>query len=109
MLDLKVLKSALEQLEEERKIPKEKIIDAIEQSLAAAYKKEYGKRGQIIRAKFDLEVGTTEFYQVKKLSMTRLYESYHLKYSMKKTSQKRATSVCVTTKNIISLSMTHAR
>lgn len=67
MLDLKVLKSALEQLEEERKIPKEKIIDAIEQSLAAAYKKEYGKRGQIIRAKFDLEVGTTEFYQVKKV------------------------------------------
>ena len=33
MIDLKVLKSALEQLEEERKIPKEKIIEAIEQAL----------------------------------------------------------------------------
>lgn len=67
MLDLKVLRSALEQLEEERKIPKEKIVEAIEQALAAAYKKEYGKRGQIVRAKFDLEDGTTQFLQVKKV------------------------------------------
>ncbi len=65
MLDLKTMKSALEQLEEERKIPKEKIIEAIEQAMAAAYKKDYGKRGQIIRAKFDIETGQTDFYQVK--------------------------------------------
>ncbi len=65
MLDLKTLRSALEQLEEERRIPKEKIIEAIEQALAAAYKKDYGKRGQIIRAKFDLETGDTHFLQVK--------------------------------------------
>jgi len=65
MLDLKTMKSALEQLEQERKIPREKIVDAIEQSLAAAYKKDYGKKGQIIRAKIDLETGQTEFYQVK--------------------------------------------
>lgn len=65
MLDIKTFKSALEQLEEERKIPKEKILDAIEQAMAAAYKKDYGKKGQIIRAKFDLETGQTDFYQVK--------------------------------------------
>ena len=65
MFDLKVMRSALEQLEEERKIPKEKIIDAIEQALAAAYKKDYGKKGQIIRARFDINSGKTEFYQVK--------------------------------------------
>jgi len=65
MLDLKTMNSALEQLEAERKIPREKIIDAIEQALAAAYKKEYGKKGQIIRVKFDLETGKMEFYQVK--------------------------------------------
>lgn len=65
MLDLKILNSALEQLEEEKKIPKEKIIEAIEQSLAAAYKKEYGKKGQIVRCKFDLESGDMEFEQVK--------------------------------------------
>lgn len=65
MLDIKTFKSALEQLEEEKKIPKEKILDAIEQAMAAAYKKDYGKKGQIIRAKFDLETGKTDFYQVK--------------------------------------------
>ena len=65
MLDLKTFKSALEQLEEERKIPKEKILDAIEQAMAAAYKKDYGKKGQIIRAKFDLETGKTDFFQIK--------------------------------------------
>jgi N utilization substance protein A len=65
MLDLKALNSALASLEEEKKIPKEKIIDAIEQSLAAAYKKDYGKKGQIIRVSLDLDSGATEFYQVK--------------------------------------------
>lgn len=65
MLDLKTFKSALEQLEEERRIPKEKIVDAIEQAMAAAYKKDYGKKGQIIRARFDLETGKVDFYQVK--------------------------------------------
>jgi len=65
MLDLKTMKSALEQLEVERKIPRDKIIDAIEQALAAAYKKDYGKKGQIIRAKIDIETGVMEFYQIK--------------------------------------------
>ena len=65
MLDIKTFRSALEQLEEEKKIPKEKILDAIEQAMAAAYKKDYGKKGQIVRAKFDLETGQTDFFQVK--------------------------------------------
>lgn len=65
MLDLKTMHSALDQLEEERKIPKAKIIEAIEQALAAAYKKDYGKKGQIIRSKFNVENGDTSFYQVK--------------------------------------------
>lgn len=67
LLDLKALKATLEQLEEEKRIPKEKIIDAIEQSLAAAYKKDYGKRGQIIKCQFNTETGDMEFYQVKKV------------------------------------------
>lgn len=65
MLDLKTFKSALEQLEEERKIPKDKILDAIEQAMAAAYKKDYGKKGQIVRAKFDLDTGKVDFFQIK--------------------------------------------
>ncbi len=65
MFDLKVIHSVLTQLEEERGIPKEKIIEAIEASLATAYKKEFGKRGQIIRATFDINTGKTEFFQIK--------------------------------------------
>lgn len=64
-MDLKVMKSVLGQLEEERGISKEQIVQAIEEALAHAYKKEYGKRGQIIRAVFDLDSGDTEFNQVK--------------------------------------------
>lgn len=65
MLDLKTMRSALEQLEEERGIAKDKIIDAIESALAAAYKKDYGKKGQIVRAKLDMDTGKTDFVQVK--------------------------------------------
>lgn len=65
MIDLKVVNSVLAQLEEERGIPREKIVEAIELALATAYKKEYGKKGQIVRAKFDLNTGKTEMFQVK--------------------------------------------
>ena len=65
MFDLKVINSVLAQLEEERGIPKDKVIEAIEMALATAYKKEYGKRGQIIRAKFDLHTGGVEMNQIK--------------------------------------------
>ena len=65
MFDLKVMNSVLGELEEERGIPKEKVVEAIEAALATAYKKEYAKKGQIIRAHIDLNSGTTEFQQVK--------------------------------------------
>ena len=65
MLDIKALKIALEQLEQEKKISHEKMIDAVEKSLAAAYQKEYGKRGQIVRCAINLETGETHFEQVK--------------------------------------------
>lgn len=65
MFDLKVINSVLAEMEEERGIGREKMLDAIAQSLATAYKKEYGKRGQIVRADFDITTGTTTFEQVK--------------------------------------------
>lgn len=65
MLDIKALKIALEQLEQEKKISHEKVVDAVEKSLAAAYQKEYGKRGQIVRCQINFETGETSFEQVK--------------------------------------------
>src|ERR1700752_5201948 len=67
MFDLKVMNSVLGELEEERGIPRAKVIEAIEAALATAYKKEYAKRGVIIRAQLDLNTGTNEFQQVKEL------------------------------------------
>ena len=65
MFDLKAIHAVLDQLEEERNIPREKVIEAIEAALATAYKKEYGKRSQFIKSIFDLQSGKAEFFQVK--------------------------------------------
>src|SRR3989344_918650 len=65
MFDLKVINSVLGELEEVRGIPRASIIEAIEAALATAYKKEYGKKGQIIRTTFDAHTGETHFFQVK--------------------------------------------
>ncbi len=65
MLDLKVINSVLQQLEQERGIPRDKVLEAVEMALATAYKKEYGQKAQVIRAKFDLNSGKTEFLQAK--------------------------------------------
>lgn len=65
MFDLKVINSVLGELEEVRGIPRSSIIEAIEAALATAYKKEYGKKGQIIRTTFDPDTGETDFFQIK--------------------------------------------
>jgi len=65
MLDVKALNIALDTLEEEKKISREKIIDAVERSLAAAYQKEYGRKGQLIRCHINFETGETAFEQIK--------------------------------------------
>ncbi|NBV76850.1 transcription termination/antitermination protein NusA [bacterium] len=65
LLDLKALNSALDELQAEKGISRESVIDALETALAAAYRREYGKRGQIIRATFNPETGDMEFRQAK--------------------------------------------
>jgi N utilization substance protein A len=64
-MDLKNFTSAITQIAEEKGLPKEKIIETIEQALAAAYKKDYGKKGQVIKAKLDSVSGKVDFWQVK--------------------------------------------
>jgi N utilization substance protein A len=50
------------------------VLEAVETALATAYKKEYGKRGQVVRAKFDINTGATEFFQIKfVVDDTRIY------------------------------------
>src|SRR3989338_3570401 len=65
MLDIKNFNAALDQLASEKGISKEKILETIDMALAAAYKRDYGKKTQLIRAKFDIATGKAEFWQVK--------------------------------------------
>lgn len=65
MLDIKALKQSLDIIEEEKKIPKDKITEAVEASLAAAYKKEYCERDQVIKCVLNMDTGETEFSQIK--------------------------------------------
>jgi len=65
MIDTKQFLSAINQIAEEKGISKEKIIETIEMAIAAAYKKDYGERGQIVRAKLEPETGAVTMHQVK--------------------------------------------
>jgi N utilization substance protein A len=64
-MDIKLFKGALDQIAKERGISSEKIIETIEAAIATAYKKDYGKKGQKIRAKFNPVSGDVKFWQVK--------------------------------------------
>ena len=63
--DIKNFSSAIAQIAEEKGISPEKVWDTIEMAIAAAYKKDYGKKGQVIKAKLNPETGEIKFWQVK--------------------------------------------
>jgi N utilization substance protein A len=65
LFDLKALNSALDELQTERGISRDSVVEALATALAAAYRREYGKKGQIVRATFNPETGDVEFRQAK--------------------------------------------
>ena len=65
LLDTKQFISAIKQIAEEKGISEQRITDTIDAAIASAYKKDYGKKGQIIRAKLDPESGRISVWQVK--------------------------------------------
>ena len=65
MLDIKQFISAIKQISEEKGISEQSVLETIEAAIAAAYKRDYGKKGQIIKAKLDLDTG--------KLNMTQIF------------------------------------
>ena len=64
-MDQKQFVLAINQICEEKGISKEVAIDVVEAALAAAYKKEYGEKGQIIKVNFDEVSGDIKVFQVK--------------------------------------------
>ena len=66
-MDLKSLTSAIAEVAQDRAIPQEKIFEVIEEAIASAYKKEYGRKKQKITAKLDAKTGDLNFWQVKQV------------------------------------------
>ncbi len=64
-MDLKNINRAIEQIAEEKGIKPEDVVNVIETAIAAAYKKEYGKKGEVVKVKMDLKTGALKFWQVK--------------------------------------------
>lgn len=65
MIDFKNFGLLLDSIAEEKGLSRERVLETVEQALAAAYKKEFGKRGQNIKASLDIKTGKVEFWQVK--------------------------------------------
>ena len=65
MLNLKDLSKAIKQVADEKALDPKKVLEVVESAIAAAYKREYGQRGEIIKAKLDAKTGELKFWQVK--------------------------------------------
>jgi N utilization substance protein A len=66
-MDLQKFKTGISQLAEEKGIPEEKVKEIIETAMAAAYKKDYGKKSQKIEAELDFKTGKLKFWRVKQV------------------------------------------
>jgi len=64
-MNFKDLISAAHQIAAEKNIEPEQVIEAIESALAAAYKKEYRKKTELIKAKLDPKTNELKFFLVK--------------------------------------------
>ena len=59
--------SAVMQIADEKGLSKDRVIEVVEAALAAAYKKDYGKKGQVIKAKFDDVMKVASYFLVKEV------------------------------------------
>ncbi len=59
--------SAVMQIVEEKGLPKERVIEVVEAALSAAYKRDYGKKSQVIKVVFDEVAKTAQYFLVKEV------------------------------------------
>ncbi len=59
--------SAISQICEEKCLDRESVVATIESALAAAYKKDYGRKGQIIISHIEVDSGNAKFKQLKEV------------------------------------------
>ena len=59
--------AAINQLCDEKNIPKERVLETIESAIRAAYRKDYGTKDQVIEVSMDENSGVTTVYIVKEV------------------------------------------
>jgi len=93
-IDLKSFASAVAQIAEEKGVSPEKVLESIEAAIAAAYKKDYGEKGQVIKAKLSPETGRVRFWQVKQvLDEKMIYSETELSEMKAKVEKKTKSSL----------------
>lgn len=73
-----LLSQLISQISEEKKIPKEKILEAIEQALSLAFRKDFGRKDQNIKVEFDPKTGESKIFDVKKIVVPSQEEDWRL-------------------------------
>ena len=64
-MDFQSFLSAMSQISEEKGLSQERVLETVEHALASAYKKEYGKKGQVVKAKINTKTGKMDFWRVR--------------------------------------------
>lgn len=66
-LDVKQMAMAVKAIAEEKNLPVEVVQDAVEQALAAAYRRDYGEREQEVRVSMNINTGDVDAYVSKEI------------------------------------------
>jgi N utilization substance protein A len=64
-MDFQGFLSAISQIADEKGLSQERVLETVEHALASAYKKEYGKKGQVIKAKINPKTAKIDFWRVR--------------------------------------------
>ncbi|MCU0667173.1 MAG: transcription termination factor NusA [Patescibacteria group bacterium] len=80
-IETKQLVMAVGAIAEEKNLPEEVVQDAVEQALAAAWRRDYGDRDQEVRARINVSTGEVKVYISKEV--VEQVENQHLQISLK--------------------------
>ena len=78
IMNLREFAKVVDQVSREKNISKERVTETIEAAIAAAYKKEYGKKSEVVIAHLDFDKNNITFEQIKEVvdpEMVRIVEA----------------------------------
>jgi len=89
-LDFKQLGVAIRSIAEEKNLPEDVVQEAVEQALAAAYRRDYGDRDQEIKVKMNLNTGEVDAYVTKEIVDKVVNPAYQISLGEAQLKQKNA-------------------